>query len=103
MASESTLQQLFTLAKTSLYFEGLGEKEIWNACLKYKDRSDEDIQIAMENIRNQDEKIRQDSNEKQSLLSENKQKMVELRQNEAQDRAEDERGAEDILDDLFNL
>ncbi len=83
MASESTLQSLFHVAKSSLYFKGLTDEEIQKACLNYSDRPDADLEIAMENIRAEDQKILAESEKKQDVFFQAKEKVGAMRQEEA--------------------
>lgn len=103
MASEAILKQLFEVAKGSLYFKGLSDAEIWQACLEYRDRSEDDIEMAMENIRSEDEKIKAHVDHRQEVLEQNKQRMAHLHHEEEIDRQEDEKNAATMLDDIFNL
>lgn len=103
MASESTLQALFQIAKTSLYFKGLTEEDIWKACLNYQDRTDTDIQIAMQNIQAEDQKILAETEKNQNKIIENQEKIQTLRKEEGFDHQEDEETASNVLDDFFDL
>ena len=102
MASEAILKQLFEVAKASLYFKGLSEEDIWKACESYQDRSDEDIEVAMQNIRAEDEKILAERDLKKNQMESNKARMGALREEEALDRRNDESNASEILDNFFN-
>ena len=66
MASEAILKELFDLSKNSNYFKGMSDSAIWKACLAYKDRPDEHIRIAMENIREKDNEITAESIKKRT-------------------------------------
>jgi len=94
MASEAVLKELFQVAKGSRQFAGMSDKDIWNACLAYKDRSEEDMRKAMENIRNKDQRLRNERGKKQEKLELGKEKMIALHQQEAVDHKKDERDAE---------
>lgn len=101
MASEAVLKELFQVAKASSSFKGLSDDEVWKACLAYKDRSDGDIQIAMENIRKKDRAVEEKAKEGRQKLEQGKEKMMTLKQKEAGDRQNDAESADSLLANLF--
>ncbi len=103
MASKDTLQQLFQVAKASLYFEGSTDEEIWSACLTQQDRSDEDIKIAIQNIYAQDKAISEASEQKKAKQEQQKKDLDLMRQNETSEREANHHEADSMLDDFFNL
>ena len=102
MASEAVLKELFQVAKSSRQFKGISDNDIWKACLAYKDRSDEHIRIAMENIQKKDQEAEAKLQEKKDQLEKGKEKVMALHQQEAGDRQKDTQNAEEILADLFS-
>ena len=102
MASEAVLKELFQVAKNSKQFAGMSDDDIWGACVAYKERPDEDIQKAMENIRKKDWQEQEEIDLKQKKLEAGKDKMIELRQQEKTDHEKDEQNAEEVLKELFN-
>lgn len=102
MASEAILKELFEVSKASGLFAGITHDEIWKACIAYQDRPDSDIHIAMENIREKDGEALAKSQEGRQKLELSKEKMIALQKEEASDRQEDERNAEEVLAILFN-
>lgn len=102
MASETVLKELFEIAKVSVAFHGMSEDSIWEACLAYKERSDDDIQVAMENIRKKDQEAAAKSEEQKKSLEAGKEKMASLHHQEELDRQKDDQNAEEILEELFN-
>jgi len=102
MASEAVLKELLEVSKGASAFKGMSEDDIWKACLAYKDRSDEDIRAAMENIQAKDQAAEDASAEKQRHLEEGKAKMIALHHQEEIEHEKDERDAEKILEELFN-
>lgn len=102
MASQEILEQLFEVAKISSSFKGMKEKDIWEACLSYKDRGDKDIEIAIENILKKDEKEAKKAESRQALISENKEKIKIMHEKEEKDHANDVEKAEKMLAELFN-
>ncbi|MBU0706500.1 hypothetical protein KJ657_02830 [Patescibacteria group bacterium] len=103
MASEAVLKELFQVSMASSAFKGISKEDVWNACLAYKDRSDEDIGIAMDNIRKKDQAIIDKADEQKKHLEQNKEKMAALHEEEAGDRKQDEQNAEKILEELFKM
>ena len=103
MASEEILKELFKIAKTSNSFKGMPENEIWDACLAYKDRSDDDIRIAIDNIQAKDREFAEKSEKQKELIEKNKEKISDLRKKEQADRQKDTIDAEKILDNFFKL
>lgn len=101
MASEQILQKLFKVAKGSTVFQGMSEDDIWKACLKYKDRPDDDIEVAIENIHGKDQEAAEESELLKEKMEENKERIATLHQQEAQDRLQDEKDADKILEELF--
>jgi hypothetical protein len=101
MASEAILKNLFELAKSSTVFQGMSDDDIWKACLKYKDRPDDDIEVAMENIRSKDREATQQAELQREKMEENKEKMEAMHQQEASDRLEDAKNADKILEEFF--
>ena len=101
MASESLLQELFQVAKASSVFRGLGDQEVWGACLAYQDRPDEHIRIAMENILQADQAAAQKSQSQQEALEQGREKRQQLRQQEAAEHAQEEQSAEALLESFF--
>lgn len=101
MASESVLQQLFQASKASSSFKGMSEEDIWKACLKYKEKPDEIINNAISILHQRDEKEAQKDKMGQEKLEKGKAKMIELHKQEASDRIEDAKNAEEILEELF--
>ena len=102
MASETVLKELFEIAKGSVAFHGMSDKDIWGACLAYKDRSDQDIQVAMENIRKKDNEAVSKHEAQQKNLEAGKEKMIQLHKQEELDHQKDQQDAEKILEELFN-
>lgn len=102
MASEGVLKELFEVAKVSVVFHGMSEKDIWGACVAYKDRSDDDIRVAMENIKKKDAEAASKSEEQKKSLEAGKEKMKEMQKKEAADHEKDQQDAEKILEELFN-
>ena len=103
MASESVLKELFQLSKFSPQFKGIADDDIWKACLSYKERSDDDIRIAMGNIKKKDQLALNEEAEKQAHLEQGKKKIVALRKQEEGDRKKDSQDAEKVLEELFNM
>lgn len=56
MASEEKMKELFETARTSRSFPGLSDDDVWGACLKYKDLSNEEIDAGIARIRAADVK-----------------------------------------------
>lgn len=102
MASEAVLKELFQVAKVSVAFHGMSEKDISGACLAYQDRSDDDIRVAIENIRKRDAEAAIKSEEQKKSLETGKEKMIELHNQEELDHRKDQQDAEKILEELFN-
>ncbi len=50
------MRELLEVAKASKSFPGLSDKDIWGACLKYKDRPDSDIDAGIKRINEADVK-----------------------------------------------
>lgn len=103
MASEEVLKQLFETAKTSGSFKGMSESEIWDACLAYKNRSDSDIRIAMENIRKKDAELYEKAKKQRGMVEESKKKLIDLKEKEDEERQKDSITAEKVIEDFFNL
>lgn len=101
MASEAVLKELFAVAKASRQFNGMSDKDIWNACLAYKERSDQDMRLAMQNIREKDQRLQVVSVEKQEKLEKGKEKILAMHEKEIIDHSEDEKNAEETLEDFF--
>ena len=97
MASEEMLKELFQISKTSPQFKGMSDDDIWNACLSYKDRPDEDIKTAMDNIQEKDRAAEAKAQERQEKLEQSKEKRAALQEKEADDREQDSQKAEEIL------
>lgn len=102
MASEQLLQELLQVAKSSSSFKGLSEDDIWKACLAYKNRPDEHIRTAIENIKKKDQESANAAEEQKKKLEQSKQEMISLHQKEQKERLKDERDAESILAELFD-
>lgn len=102
MASEVVLKELYAVAKTSAVFNGMSDKDIWGACLAYKERSDGDIQVAMDNIHKKDAEAASNTEEQKKSLEAGKEKMMELHKQEELDHQKDQQDAEKILEELFN-
>lgn len=101
MAAEQKIKELFELAKTSKFFAGLQEKDIWKACQDYADRSDEEVDGAMARIKDEDAKIIAEENAGQAKLKEKQQQALALKKQEVQQRAEDMQTADQLLEKLF--
>lgn len=102
MASETVLKKLYEVAKNSNVFSGKSPEDIWKACLAYKDRSDADIEVAMSNIKKKDLENAIKKDEAWEKLEKGRQRMHELQQMERDDRQQDARNAQKILEELFN-
>ena len=103
MASEKILEELFKVAKQSVLFKGMSEKNIWEACLDHKDNPDEEVRNAINNIHRKDKEADEQSKEQQAKLEQNKEKMTSLYTQELADRQQDQENADKILEELFNL
>jgi hypothetical protein len=103
MASEAILKELFTVSKNSKFFKGMSDRDIWDACLAYKDRPDTNIRIAMHNIRDKDAKITEESEKKKKIIEKNGESLNILRKKEETDRGADARMADKILEDFFQI
>lgn len=103
MASQSILKELYNESLKSSLFQGMKPESVWEACLEFKDRSDEDIRIAIENMHKKDSEKLDESESKQQALAEAKKKMVEMKEKESADRMEDGREAEKVLEELMNM
>ncbi|MFH0837800.1 MAG: hypothetical protein V1880_00860 [Patescibacteria group bacterium] len=102
MASEAVLKELFQVSMASSAFKGISETDVWNACLAYKNRSDGDIGIAMDNIRKKDQASIDKAEKQKQRIAANQEHMIALHKQETIDRQKDVQGAEEILADLFN-
>jgi hypothetical protein len=102
MASEAILKELFNVSKNSNYFKGMSDSAIWKACLAYKDRSDEDIKIAMNNIRGKDSEIVAESIKKKESIEKGSKMLKDLKKNEEADRGKDAETAEKMLEEFFH-
>ena len=102
MASEAILKELFEVAKGSTVFKGMTDENVWNACLKYEDRSDSDIQIAMQNIQAKDVAKAEESNKIQEQIQANKKKLEAMHQQEVTEHQEDEKNANNVLEEFFS-
>lgn len=101
MASEAILKELFETSKASVSFKGMKEDDIWNACLKYKDKSDEIIRSAINILHNRDDEAAEKVEMEKKKLEEGHEKMVKLHEQEVADREKDAKDAEKMLDELF--
>ncbi len=102
MASEAILKELFDLSKNSNYFKGMSDSAIWKACLAYKDRPDEHIRIAMENIREKDNEITAESIKKKESIEKGGKALKDLKKNEEADRGKDALTADKMLEEFFH-
>ena len=102
MASETVLKELFKVAKISSAFKGVSDEEVWKACQAYSERTDEDIHIAISNIRKKDAELKNKSEEEKERLEKGKKKVIALHKKEEVDRRVDNENAEKILESLFN-
>jgi 23S rRNA A1618 N6-methylase RlmF len=102
MASDAALKELFELSKQSAPFKGMSEEDIWNACLSHKDKTDEDIRKAIENIRHKDIEAKEKAQQQQAQLEKGKEKIAALHTQELIDREQDHKNADKILEELFN-
>lgn len=102
MASEATLQKLFQACKKSPTFEGKTDEQIWKTCLKYRNKSDSEIRTAIGNIRSKDWESRKKSETQRAAMEQNKEKMLKLHEDEAIEHEEDQKTADNVLEEFFN-
>ena len=103
MASEGKIKELFELSKSSKFFFGLNDDDVWKACQDYGDRSDEEIDQAMKKIGLKDLEISQTEMSKQEDVIKQKSKGEELKKMEVEERASEKRTAEKLLDELMQI
>lgn len=103
MASENVLKELYKESLKSSLFKGMKPEGVWEACLEFKERSDDDIRVAIKNMHKKDlEKVDQSEINQQAIV-ETKKKMAEMKQKEDVDRMEDNKKAEKVLEELINM
>ena len=103
MASEWKIKELFELSKSSKFFSGLKDEDVWKACQDYSDRSDEEIDQAMQRIKQKDVEIEDIEGQKQKAVFEQRGKGEELKKMEVEERVLEERTAEKLLDQLMQI
>jgi len=103
MASEEILRKLFKACKKSPSFTGQTDDQIWKICNKYKDKSDSEIKTAIGNLRSKDWGSKKKSAIQQQILVQNKEKILKLHDEEAVTYEEDQKNANNILEEFFNL
>jgi pyruvate/2-oxoacid:ferredoxin oxidoreductase beta subunit len=101
MADQQTLKKLLEVANNSLVFAGMKEEDVWQACLAYQDRSNEEVEQAMEKIKAKDDGMKAEQAEKENKLKVIQEKKVQLREGEKKERQEDLKKAEELLKELF--
>lgn len=103
MASEGKIKELFELSKSAKFFSGLKEEDVWKACQDYSDRSDGEIDQAMQRIKEKDVEIKMVEEQKQKAVVEQKDKDEELKKMEVEERVSEEKTAEKLLDQLMQI
>ena len=101
MADKKTIELLMEVAKGSLVFAGLSENDIWQACVAYQDRSDEDVKLAIDKIKAKDQLMRNEALKKKNQLVNSVQLRKDLLKGENIERALDLKEAEKLLKELF--
>lgn len=101
MASQSKIEELFEVAKSSLSFEGIKVEDIKEAVMDYKDYLDKQIDDAILKIKDKDKQIEVERNLKRKVLDENRDKNILLREKEKQIREVEIKEAELLLSKLF--
>lgn len=101
MASQSTLRKLMEAAKVSRTFAGFKENDLKEACASFTDRSDEDVEKAIENIKKADEKLAEEEEEKKRAVVSSQQKIVETHRAEDAEHQKESVEAEQLLNKLF--
>lgn len=103
MASEGKIKELFELSKSAKFFSGLKEEDVWKACQDYSDRSDGEIDQAMQRIKEKDVEIEKVEGQKQKAVIEQRGKGEEFKKMEVEERVSEEKTAEKLLDQLMQI
>jgi len=101
MADQATLQKLMETVKASRSFEGFKEKDLQEACASFANRSNADVEVAIEKFRKEEEDLEKEEKEKTEALVSSQQKLVETHQAEVLEQKKDQSEAEKLLDKLF--
>ena len=103
MASNETLKKLFDASKASPLFEGLSDKQIADACNKYADKTDDYVEIMINNIQTKNEEKAEEAKAKEEAIQKSHELAEQRKVEEGKERQQDEQSAEELLASLENL